>query len=150
MKFKAQYDLNLTPAEQLKAYGIRKAIRIGSNRAAAKVKAVVVSNAQKIKLTGHTAKSIRIKVKVYANSRYVSIIGPSRKFSRSKGRGTGKRHVPARYALLIEKGTERIKAKPFIKPALEATASQYCADSSREVGIEIAKELDRQAVKAGR
>lgn len=153
MRFKVQYDLNLTPAESLKRYGIRKAIRIGANRAAAKVKAEVVNQAERIKLHGFTAKSIRIKVKVYPNDRYVSIVGTSSKYQRTKGRikrgkNKGKPRVikPSKYAHLVEGGTKRSKAKPWLKPAYDASAGPYMADVQREVGRELELELARQRV----
>ncbi|MDY3558121.1 hypothetical protein R5W23_000842 [Gemmata sp. JC673] len=152
--FKVQYDLNLTPAEQLKAYGIRKAIRIAANRASAPVKASVVNNAERIKLLGVTAKSIRIKVKVYPGDKYVSIVGTASKFKR-KGRkkitrgplkGQKRTIQPSKYAHLVEWGTKRSKAKPWLKPAKEESAGRYIEDVRREVEKEIAAELARNKV----
>jgi HK97 gp10 family phage protein len=139
---KASFALDLSPAERLRRSGIRKAVRIAANRAAAPVKAVMVANAERIKDRGGIAKSIRIRVKIYGD-RFVTIIGPSRSYKRSAGRGKPKK-VPASYAHLVERGTKRTKPKPFVRPTLAATKDQFYAAASREVGIEIAKELDRQ------
>lgn len=151
---KVQYDLNLTPAERLKAYGIRKAIRIAANRASAKVKASVVGHAGDIQLTGATAKSIRIKVKVYPNERFVSVVGTGSKFKRkgrkkiTRGPHKGQKRTiqPSKYAHLVEKGTKRSKAKPWLKPAHAESADRYIDDVRREVAAEIAAELERSKV----
>lgn len=152
--FKAQYDLDLTPAERLKASGMRKAIRIGANRAAAKVKAAVVSHAEQVKLIGAYAKSVRIKVKVYKGDRYVSIVGASAKYKRTRGRYTrgknkGQPRVirPAKYAGMLEKGTKRSRPRPVLKPAFDASSAAYLDDVRREVGLEIQRELTRQSAE---
>lgn len=149
MKFKVQYDLNLTPLERLKAAGVRKAIRIGANRAAAKVKASVVSHAEGIKLLGATAKSVRIRVKVYSGEKYVAIVGPSSKYKVTRGKNKGKPRLirPAKYAPFLEKGTKRSRKRPFLEPAYFATAGGYIADVRREVAKDIEAELTRQSSK---
>lgn len=151
---KAQYDLNLTPAERLKAYGIRKAIRIAANRASSKVKASVVSHAEQVRLLGIMAKSIRIKVKVYPGDKFVSVIGTASKFKRvgkkyTRGKRKGQKRVlqPSKYAHLVERGTKRSRAKPWLKPAYDESADRYIEDVRRQVEIEIAAELSRQAAK---
>lgn len=156
MKFKAQYDLDLTPLESLRAYGLRKALRIAGNRAAAKVKASEVRTAEAVKLFGLLAKSIRIRVKVYGafGERFVSIVGPSSKFKRNRGKYTrGKRKgqprvkQPSRYAHLLERGTGRSRPRPWLKPAYDESAGRYLEDVRREVAAEIEKELTRRSAK---
>jgi HK97 gp10 family phage protein len=155
-RFKVQYDLNLTELERLKNYGIRKAMRIAVNRAAAGMKAAVVAEAQRIALTGATAKSARIKVKVYRQFTFVTLVGPARGFT-MKGakitrgrkakvpfrRGLRKEIRPGRYAHLVEFGTKRSKAKPFILRAERASAPQFRRTVTQEIAREIEKELGR-------
>lgn len=152
IKFKVQYDLNLTAAQQLHAYGIRKAIRIAVNRASAPVKAAEVAAAEGIARYGFTAKSIRIRVKVYPGDRFVSVVGTSRAFKRTKGKyKRGKRKgekrliIPANYAWLVERGTKHARAKPWLKSAAEASLPQYQANVIEGVRTEIEAQLARRA-----
>lgn len=151
---KAQYDLNLTPVERLKQAGLRRAIRIGISRAAASVKAVVVSHAERVRLQGNLAKSIRIKTIVYPSGYYVAVVGPSTKFKRSprgkiqRGPRKGQKRAPikpSRYAMLLERGGKRQSARPWLAPAHNAAAPEYLRRVKAEVGKEIEKELARQA-----
>lgn len=153
---KAQYDLDLTPAERLRAAGIRKAVRIGLSRAAKPVKASVVSHALAVKRFGFLAKSIRIKTIVYPADKYVVVIGPSTTFTRSLGKfkrgkrkGQKKVAIPAKYAHLVEEGTSRSRAKPWLKPAYEETAGPFLARVREEIGREVALELDRETARGG-
>lgn len=147
---KVQYDLNLTPAERLKNAGLRKAIRIAVNRASRIVKDSTISHANAIKRYGFIAKSIRIRVKVYKEFRYVSIIGTSTKFTRTKGKfkrgpnkGKPRKITPARYAHLVEGGTQRSKAKPWLAPAKDDSAAAYFQEVALQVKREIELELAR-------
>jgi len=108
-----------------------KAIRIAMNKASAVVKNAVVQNAP-IRY-GYLKKSIRIKLRNYKNRAvWVSVIGPKSDFKKKKGkrkRGPRKgepiQHRPSNYARLLEQGTKHAKARPFLKPALQATRSQF-------------------------
>lgn len=108
-----------------------KAIRISMNKAAAKVKAAVVSNAPK--RYGYLQKAQRIKVKNYkAGVVWVAVVGPKSDFKKAKGKvkrgpkkGSPIYHRPSAYARLVEKGTKFAKARPYLKPALEQTAAVY-------------------------
>lgn len=149
-RFKVQYDLNLTELERLKNYGIRKAMRIAVNRAAAGMKAAVVAEAQRIADTGALAKSARIKVKIYRQFTMVAMVGPARGFTRSggkvkTGKNKGKKRLirPGRYAHLVEHGTRRTRAKPFIKPAELKSVPQFRRTVTQEIAREIEKELGR-------
>jgi len=156
-RFKVQYDLDLTPAERLKAYGLRKVTRIAVNRAARGLKSAEESTASAIAKTGATAKSIRIKVKVYRDLTTVAIVGPGRNFTRSGGkvkrgrlsrvpfrRGLRKVIRPARYAHILERGSKRSTPRPFIKPA-EAAIPGFRDQVAREIAAEIENEIARQA-----
>lgn len=144
-RFKIQYDLDLAPAERLRNYGLRKAIRIAVNRAAARIKAAVAANAQASRRLGHLIKSLRIRVKVYRQFTHVAIVGPGRSFTRSGGRirrgprkGERRRIRPGRYAHLVE------RVKPFIRPAQDGTALQFREEVTREIAREIQLEMARQ------
>jgi hypothetical protein len=148
--------VDMKPAEALRRGGAKKATRIGLNRASAPVKAAVVSEAQAIKRFGFTAKAVRIRLREYPPDKWVSVVGPSSSFSRTKGkRKRGKRkgqpikHVPAKYAHLVNKGTKRSKPKPFLVKAHAKSKAGFLRDAKREVGKEIAAELARRSGAAG-
>jgi hypothetical protein len=149
--------VDMSPAEELGKSGVRKAVRIGLNRASAPVKAAVVSHAGARKRYGYLQKSIRIRLRTYSADRWVSVIGPSTKFVRRKGKYTrGKRKgeprlfKPSKYAHLFERGTKRSKAYPFLGPAYAETAGPFIRRAGREIGEELENELRRQrAKKAG-
>jgi len=150
----AKFQVDLTPGEQLAKNGLRRATRIGLNRAAAPVKASVVSHANAVKRYGFLAKSIRIRLRIYPSDRYVAVVGPSMNYVRTKGKkkrgkykGSPRRHRPAYYAHLVERGTKRSRAKPWLKPAHAESAGRFIEDARREVGKEIERELDRQRAK---
>lgn len=143
-------QLDMTPADGLKKSGIRKAMRIGVNRAASPVKASVVAHAEAVKRYGFLAKAIRIRTRVYPADRYVAVVGPSTRYVRQKGKYTrgpkkGQPRVsrPSKYAHLVESGTKRSQAKPWLKPAHAATAGRFLDQVGREVGREIELELAR-------
>ncbi len=153
----ARVDLDLTPAEGLRKGGIRKATRIGISRAASPVKAAVVSHATAVKKFGYLAKAIRIRLKVYPADKFVAVIGPSTKYTRTKGKYTrGKRkgekrvYRPSKYAHLVESGTRRSQARPWLKPAHAESAGRFLATAAAEVGREIELELSRRAARAGK
>jgi hypothetical protein len=146
----ARAEIDLSPAEGLRQGGIRKAMRIGLNRAASPVKAAVVSHADAVKRYGYLGKSIRIKLKGYPADRFVAVIGPSTKYTRTKGKYTrgkrkGEKRVfrPSKYAHLVEKGTGRSKPRPWLKPAYDESAGQFIDQAGVEVGREIELELAR-------
>ncbi|VTU02777.1 : HK97-gp10_like [Gemmataceae bacterium] len=148
----ARYELDLSPAAGLKGGGLRKALRIGLNRAASPVKAAVVSNAEAVKRYGFLAKAIRIRTKVYPADKFVAVIGPSSKFVRQKGKfkkgkrkGQPKKAIPAKYAHLVERGTKRSRAQPFLGKAHAETAARFLDQVGAEVGREIEQELARRA-----
>lgn len=112
--------------------GVRnKVVRIAMNKASGFLKKSIVSNAPS--RYGFLKKSIRIKVKNYKNKAvWVSVIGPKSDFKRNKGKvkrgekkGTPIVHRPSNYARLVENGTKTSRARPFLKPALQATRSQF-------------------------
>lgn len=146
--------LDMSPAEGLRAGGIRKATRIGINRAASPVKATVVAAAEGVRRFGFLAKSIRIRVRQYPADRWAAIIGPSTKYQRKKGTyKRGKRagqpriSKPSKYAHLVERGTKRSRARPWLKPAHAAAAPRYLSAVGPAIGGAIQDELRRLAAK---
>ena len=131
--------------------GLRnKAIRIAINKAAAVIKAAVVSLAPK--RYGYLQKSIKIKVKNYQEKAvWVAIIGPKSDFIRNKGvrhrgpyKGDPIRHRPSKYAKLLELGTKRAAARPFLKPALEQNQEQYVNIVTKTLSDQVAKLLPQK------
>jgi len=125
----------------------KRAVIIGANRAAKPVKAAVVSEAEKIRRHGFSAKAVGTKTRTYPSGSFVTVIGPKMSYSRTKGKRTrGKRkgekirHVPYLYAWLLNKGTKRSKAKPFIQRAWSSTKAAY------ESGVEAAIAAEMQNV----
>lgn len=117
--------------------------------------------------SGTTAKSIVAKVKAYPNKQVaIAVIGPNTKTSATVN---GKKHVPANIAHLIEEGHDivrggkknrrkggknangvkilgRVKAQPFLRPAVQASVSQV-----REAMMKKAREgLEKEASKLKR
>src|SRR5262245_63377249 len=114
----AKFQVDLTPGEQLAKSGLRRASKIGLNRAASPVKASVVSHANAVKRYGFLAKSIRIRLRIYPSDRYVAVVGPSMNYARTKGKrkrgkykGSPRRHRPAYYAHLVERGAKDRKSR---------------------------------------
>lgn len=156
MTLSVRATVDMRPAESLRKGGARKATRIGLNRAAAPVKAAVVSEAQAVARFGYLAKSIRIRLREYPPDKWVSVIGPSAAFSRTKGKfkkgkrkGQPRKVIPAKYAHLVNKGTKRSKPRPFLVKAHRRTAAGFVRDAAAEVGKEIAAELARRSGAAG-
>jgi HK97 gp10 family phage protein len=131
--------------------GVRnKVIRIAMNKASGVVKAAVVGYAPK--RYGFLQKSIRIKVRNYKGKAvWVSVIGPKSDFKRNKGKrkrgekkGTPITHRPSNYARLVEKGTKRAKARPFLKPALQQTRSQFMNTLRQSIGDQVKQLLPKK------
>jgi hypothetical protein len=134
-------------AARLEALGKRAKVAVmkGAARAAKPVRAAVQGHAGQHQRYGFLAKSIGTKTRVYPGGRFVTVVGPKMSFSRVKGRytrgpraGQGKRQVPYLYAWLIEKGTRRSRAFPFLRPAHEAAGKQFPAAAAREINRELA------------
>lgn len=100
---------------KLRKKGVRAAVSKGGQ--------VILSRARKTapKQTGLLKKSLGKKVKVYRHSgNAVAVVGPRTGFrgvvTRDGRQVTGD---PTKYAHLVELGTVRAKAKPFLRPAIE-------------------------------
>ena len=110
--------------------GLRnKAMRIALNKAAGVVKGAI----HPPKRYGYLLQSLRIKTKNYKGSDvWVAIVGPKSNYTRKRGkvkRGPNKGQPitfrPSAYASLVERGTRHSAARPYLLPALRATAHRY-------------------------
>lgn len=131
MEVSVKFTVDPIKEAQKLSKGLRnKAIRVAMNKAPAKVKSAVQSNAPS--RFGILKKSIRIKVRQYKTGNvWVAVVGARSekkrkgKYKRGDKKGQPKIHNPARYGHLVERGTARAKAKPYLKPALQQTAKAY-------------------------
>jgi len=77
-------------------------------------------------------KSIGVRVKTYRKNKTAWVgVGPRKGFktqigtvSRGPNRGQPIYANPTQYAHLIERGTSRVQARPFLRPAIQSTTSQ--------------------------
>jgi len=149
----ADVRVDLGPLEELASgKALRRALKIGINRAARPVKAAVKSEASSIQRYGYLAKSIRIKAIVYESGNAVAVIGPTRKYQGRKGKftrgprkGESRVFIPANYAHLVEKGTAHARPHPFLKPALNSTLTQYLEAVKDEIRKEVERVSSRKA-----
>ena len=86
---------------------------------------------QAMKSSGLLAKSIGSKVKTYPSGVVVGLVGPRGGFNRQigvrkRGKNAGQaiNADPIYYAHLVEYGTRRSRAKPFMRPAWDQTKDQ--------------------------
>lgn len=151
MKTEFKWKINpLKTADKLSQGLKNKAIRIALNKASAVVKSAVVNNAPV--RYGYLKKSFRIKLRNYKNKVvWVSIIGPKSDFKKAKGkrkRGTKKgepiQHKPSNYARLLEEGTKHAKARPYLKPALQQTQSQFMRILSQSIEEQVNQLLPKK------
>jgi HK97 gp10 family phage protein len=129
----------------LKKRGMKRAVK----QAVQPVLAAVKSEAQTVQRYGFLQKSIGLKVVAYPNGA-AGIVGPRSKSSYTKGsytrgkrKGEGRKFQPSKYAHLVEKGTKRSRARPFLQPALDRTKAGYMATVGTLIQQEIDKELSK-------
>lgn len=141
----ASVQLDLGDTTKMKARA-RLAVRIGCQRAAKPVRAAVESKASALARYGFTAKSLGTKVKLYPNGTAVTVVGPKMSYSRTKGKftrgpraGESRRHIPYLYSWILEKGSKRSAAKPFLRPALAEAGGRYVNEVADHVAAELAK-----------
>lgn len=147
---KAEIKFTTDPVSRLD--GVNKTLQKRSIARAVKeaIKPVVdavTEGARAVQDFGYLAQSIGQKVKSYKTAT-AGIVGPKSKFRKRKGvrtRGKDKGnpiwHRPAFYAALVERGTSRSKAKPFLKPALDATKDEYMETVAENIKDELEKLL---------
>lgn len=108
--------------------GMDKKVRRKGIRKAALAAGTIILKAAKsrvVRETGLLRKSLGKKVKVYTRGVGVAVVGPRLGFKQEvTRRGVKVWSNPVRYAHLVELGTSHSAAKPFLKPALEATRKE--------------------------
>lgn len=100
---------------------------------------------------GLLRKSMGIRIAVYKQSGVVlAVIGPRRGFKRAIGIRTRGKHKglpvfadPAKYAHLVEYGTRRSRARPFMRPALAAARGPAIEAMIRVIRDGVIEELGR-------
>lgn len=111
-------------------------------------------------IPGLLKKSIGVKVKTYKSGVTVAIIGPRTDYRSVRDPGTGKvvRQTkknatkfaaiakggafiqnPTKYAHLLELGTKKMAARPFLRPAIESKRGEAIQIGIRVINQEIAK-----------
>ena len=100
--------------------------------------------------TGILSKSIAIR-KVFVKPGLVSqtVGARSEGFQVPDPVVPGRMRIPKFYALLVEKGTRTMPARPFLGPALEKNRAVVFSTLTGRIRTELAKEVARQARKAG-
>jgi HK97 gp10 family phage protein len=102
--------------------------------------------------TGTLKRSIGSKVKTYKSGTTVGLIGPRKGMGREvvarKGPKAGRVEFrdPVRYAHLVEFGTRKFPARPFIRPAWDGGKLQ----AARTIAQVCKDEIFKEAAKRGR
>jgi len=127
------------------------AVRYGMipvRKAASKHASTAKDTGQLHKSIGLTVRRVRRKGQ-YVN-RYTARVGPRSKFaivmgSYTKGKKKGQpiRRDPRNYAHLIEYGTSKMAARPFIRPALDSAGDQIIAGLQKGYEIGLAKVIKK-------
>ena len=128
---------------KLKRVTGRKVVRKALNEAS---KPILRTAKAKVPVdTGLLRKSLGRKQKSYRGGRSVVIIGPRTGFKREVT-VAGKKQVrnPAKYSHLVEFGTRRTAAKPFLRPAFDELLHQTVAAITNT----IADGIEAEATKA--
>jgi HK97 gp10 family phage protein len=143
--------IDLSPLEGLKQTLVSKILRKATSQAAKTVKDAVKGNAQIVKRYGFLSKAIGVKVKVYKDTA-VAVVGPRSKWTKTKGvytrgkkKGEPKVFRPSYYAHLVEKGSKRSKARPFLTPALENTTDTFFSQLAEAIERGISEQLAKSS-----
>jgi len=148
-KIKFSFDV-VSELEKLDKKIRNVTMRKTMNKAAKPVKDAVITNAPE--RYGFLKKSFRIKVIHYKDRKvWCAIIGPKSDFKRNKGKykrgpkaGQAYVHRPAKYAHLVDKGTQFITAKEFLVTSLNETHNQYVRSVEASVKEAIAQSLNKK------
>lgn len=132
----ATFQLDLKPLEDLQ----RKLARQIVYKAIKKVAREAKDRMQPPTRYGYLKKSLWVKMKRYRGT-VVAVIGPRSKYvvqlgtvTRGPHKGQARRAVPSFYAHLVEGGSKRSKATPFLKPALP-TAGRIAEAIKQEMSL---------------
>lgn len=119
---------------KIRGKALRSAIRAG----ALPIKKAAIARAPN--RTGLTRLAIKVRVKTYGDTgTVVAIIGVKTKFGQSQPF----KHFPSKVAHLIEFGTVKMSARPFLRPAFVATQ----ADAQLRTIKFLQRAIDREAKK---
>jgi HK97 gp10 family phage protein len=95
------------------------------------------------KETGALQESIGLKVKPYRKGNIIfGIVGPRKGFNKPDPSGKGFRD-PRKYAHLVEFGTVKHSANPFMRPAFAATKGQMISETAAVIGNRVSAEAKR-------
>jgi len=107
------------------------------------------SNLAGVRRSGLLAKSIGIKNATLKSGAVIAILGPRRKMGgvyTPKGSTKSRKVLPTLYAHLVEYGTKRSRAHPFMRPAYNA----HRASARSTLETAIAEGIQREAAKLAR
>ena len=107
---------------------MRKAVNAGANPIVKEARALVPRR------TGLLRKSIGKRVRTYKPRTVIAIIGIRKGFATPTAN-------PRKYAHLVEFGTQRTRAKPFLRPAVKSQAHAAFAVMRSKAESEMAKEV---------
>ena len=95
------------------------------------------------KETGALQESIGFKVRPYRRGNIIfGVVGPRKGFNKPDPSGKGFRD-PRKYAHLVEFGTSKTAAKPFMRPAFAATKDTMVRELGAVIGNRVSVEAKR-------
>jgi len=125
----------------------RRVLLKAGQKAMQPVKRKAKGNAQAVRDTGALARSLVLVGRRYTRTNTVWVgVGPDSKATFEgvrRGRTTAQKIKPAKYAHLVELGTSRTAAKPFLRPALESEAGAVGDILTTEVDKGLTREIAR-------
>ena len=154
---KAGFNLDLSGLDAIASVAKQRAITLKAVKAGAKlVQAAAKSKAPK--RSGALRQSLGIKSKKGTRGKTLAlaIVGARTKVQKMvkvRGRSSKVLAVPSKYSHLVEKGTKPhgghpgAKAKPFLRPAFDATKDAAGAAGARVMIAEVEKAIAQQAAK---
>lgn len=124
-----QQALNRLPKE------LQRTVEASALRAGmAPVRKSARANLGRSKDSGLLQKSLGLTVKKSKNGQLTARVGPRSGFTQTvtrKGRTKPQKANPVKYAHLIEYGTSRAPAQPFIRPAVESNSGQIIDEMAK-------------------
>jgi HK97 gp10 family phage protein len=146
---KANFDVDLSPMENLKKSLTNKILRQSMREASQPVLQAVKSNAKQHVRLGYLVKVLKLKMRTYKTG-IVSIVGPQsdKVFVlgiRKRGKSIGQpiRYRPSAIVHLLEKGTKRAAARPIMTPAINSQRQAYFDRLSTILSRKIQEELSK-------
>ena len=119
-----------------------RVIRIALNKASVPVKQTVISLVPSD--TGALKKSMRIKVTNKRNSGlWVAVIGATISYKRMK---KGKKIFPAHYQTIVDKGSKKMVAHPFMRPAANSSRLKIILTMTELIKSQVAQILSQRRI----